>query len=230
MQQKMQNELNRQSVPVEVTANLRPDVQIQFYIDKELQINRLTATPNLTNHPKLKSLAFKYQGLEVERRLNQNNLLPKIDLQYNVLSNAPKTLSTFNVENYKAGLSINFPLFLRKERANLKLTNFKLQALAYDRQATTLRIKNKLNSVQQEIRSYQNQITLADTMVSDYSVLLKGEERKFDIRESSLFLINAREAKLIENKLKVIELENALLKAKGKLFNTLGIELLNGQG
>ncbi len=219
-----------ESVPVEVTANLRPDVQIQFYIDKELQINRLTATPNLTNHPKLKSLAFKYQGLEVERRLNQNNLLPKIDLQYNVLSNAPKTLSTFNVENYKTGLSINFPLFLRKERANLKLTNFKLQALAYDRQATTLRIKNKLNSVQQEIRSYQNQITLADTMVSDYSVLLKGEERKFDIGESSLFLINAREVKLIENKLKVIELENALLKAKGKLFNTLGIELLNGQG
>ena len=84
-------------------------------------------------------------------------------------------------------------------------------------------INNKLNSAQEEIRSYENQLTIADTIVSDYTVLLKGEERKFEIGESSLFLINSRESKLIESTLKVIALENDLLQAKATLFNVLGI-------
>ncbi len=209
-------------IPVEVKTNIVPDVQITNYIDDVLKTNTIALGIDLGSHPKLQSLDYKYKGLEVERRLKRNNLLPQIDLQYNFLSETPETISTFNTVNYKAGLAINFPLFLRKERAELKLTNYKLQAIDFDKQAKSLALKNKLNTVQQEINSYQNQISIADSIVSDYIILLKGEERKFDIGESSLFLINSRESKLIENKLKVIELENSLLIAKGKLFNTLG--------
>ncbi len=98
-----------------------------------------------------------------------------------------------------------------------------MQAIEFEKIAAEITLKNKINSVQQEIDSYENQIGIADTMVSDYTVLLKGEERKFEIGESSLFLINSRESKLIENQLKVIRLENLLLISKGKLFNVLGV-------
>lgn len=215
-------------IPVEVQINIVPETKIKNYIDSILQIDITALLIDFVNHPKLLSLDYKYKGLEVERRLKRNNLLPKIDLQYNFLSNIPEIINTFNTANYKAGLAVSFPLFLRKERANLKLTNYKIQALAYHKQITSLGLKNKINSVQQEISSYQDQIIIADSVVSDYIIMLKGEERKFDIGESSLFLINSRESKLIENKLKVIQLENSLLIAKGKLFNTLGFISIDG--
>ena len=221
----LSNHLWIENIPVEIQPNIVPDDTIKNYIDDVLQTDITTLGTDLENHPKLQSLVYKYKGLEVERRLKRNNLLPQIDLQYNFLSETPVTISSFNSVNYKAGLAIKFPLFLRKERAELKLTNYKLQAIGFEKQATSLVLNNKLNTIQQEINSYQNQITLADVIVSDYTILLKGEERKFEIGESSLFLINSRESKLIENKLKVIELENSLLNSKGRLFNTFGIEL-----
>ena len=101
--------------------------KIKNYIDDALQINSIVL--DLVNHPKLLSLDFKYKGLEVERRLKQNNLLPKIDLQYNFLNETPEMINSFNTENYKAGLAISFPLFLRKERAELKLNDYKLRKL-----------------------------------------------------------------------------------------------------
>lgn len=210
-------------VPVEIKNTLIPDTELKTTIDYALQIDTIGIDESLENHPKLQSLDYKYKSLEVDRRLKQNNLLPQVDLQYNFLSETPETINTFNIANYKAGVALRFPLFLRKERAELKLTKFKLQAVDFDKQATSLAINNKLNSAQEEIRSYENQLTIADTIVSDYTVLLKGEERKFEIGESSLFLINSRESKLIESTLKVIALENDLLQAKATLFNVLGI-------
>ena len=161
-------------VPVEIKNTLIPDTELKTTIDYALQIDTIGIDESLENHPKLQSLDYKYKSLEVDRRLKQNNLLPQVDLQYNFLSEAPETINTFNTANYKAGVAVRFPLFLRKERAELKLTKFKLQAVDFDKQATSLAINNKLNSTQEEIRSYENQLTIADTIVSDYTVLLKG--------------------------------------------------------
>ena len=209
-------------VPVELQDNILPDLEIKRQIDEALQLEVLQLESDLTNHPKLKSLDLKFRGLEVEKRLNRNNLLPQIDLQYNFLTENSEDFNSFNSNNYKAGVNVSFPLFLRKERADLRLTNYKLQAVNFEKQTVELTLKNKLNSVQEEIGSYENQIVIAEYIVTDYSILLKGEERKFALGESSLFLLKSRESNLIKNKLKAIELEYSFLKSKGKLFNVLG--------
>lgn len=213
-------------VPVELKDDISPDIELISQIDESLNISLFSfESIDLEPHPKLQSLSFKYESLEIERRLRRNNLLPKIDLQYNFLSETPGNSNSFNAADYKAGLAVSFPLFLRKERADLNLTKYKMQALEFEQQAAKQTLLNKLNIVQEEIISYENQIAIANTIVSDYTILLNGEKRKFEIGESSLFLINSRESKLIENKLKLIEIENSLLNTKGKLFNTLGIEI-----
>ncbi len=210
-------------IPVELKINIIPNLDLLSSIDETLQTNQLNEELRLVEHPKLLSLDYKYKSLEIERRLQKNDLLPQIDLQYNFLNETPESLNTFNVENYKAGLTFRFPLFLRKERAELNLTNNKLQTINFDKQSMLLSLKNKINSIKQEIISYQSQISIIENIVSDYHILLKGEERKFEIGESSLFLINARESKLIESKLKLIDLNNLLLNSKGKFFNILAI-------
>lgn len=209
-------------VPVEIQETIRPDEEVANTVDNDLQLDIYTLGNDIANHPKLRSLDFKYQGLEVERRLQKNNMLPKVDVQYNFLT-TPDALDAISTSNYKAGISVSMPLLFRKERADLRLTDFKLQAIELENQATTQVLENKLKTVEQEIESYERQVTSARTIVSDYTIMLDGEERKFETGDSSLFLINTRESKLIESKLKAIELEYILLTAKGKLFNVLGL-------
>ncbi len=177
----------------------------------------------LENHPKLLSLDAKISGLEVDRSLKRNMLLPKIDLQYNFLSPEYDRFNTFNTANYKAFVNVSFPLFLRKERGDAQLANLKLQDATFERLSTELTLQNKISAVTTEISSLETQTQLITAIVSDYQTMVRAEERKFFLGESSLFLINAREQKLIDAQLKGNELLVKQLTATARLYNALGI-------
>lgn len=220
----LSNFLWLEDTPVELQSNVVPEGNIEDNIDNALQINgNPLQTFTLENHPKLKSLNYKIEGLEVDRRLKANKLLPTIDLEYNFLSTTPEQTETFNTVNYKGGINFSFPLFLRKERGDLKLAKYKVQDAKFDLVTTELKIKNKIKAIYVELESFKNQNILIKDIVSDYNRLLSAEERKFSFGESSLFLINSREKSFIEAKLKEIEVQNKFLNTKAKLFNSLAV-------
>ena len=149
--------------------------------------------------------------------------MPTIDFEYNFLTKDPDISRTFNTTTYKSGLNISFPLFLRKERGDLKLAKLKLQDMDFERDATRVTIENKISALKQELDSYVLQSDITNQMVEDYSRMLQAEERKFQLGESSLFLVNSRESKLIDGQLKAIELQNKFFSTKAKLFNSLSV-------
>ena len=210
------------NTPVEITDRIIPDVNTFESIDATLNTSALNVENyEISNHPKLLSLDYKYQSLNIEKRLKLNNLLPQIDLQYNFLSQTPEVARSFSTSAYKSGVNINFPLFLRKERGDLKLAKIKIQDTKFEIQNTKVSLKNKIDALTMELDSYILQNDLTVTIVNDYSIMLSAEERKFFLGESSLFIVNSREAKLIDAKLKAIELENSFFKTKANLFNVL---------
>lgn len=212
------------NIPVELQDNVIPDVESSTLVDDTLRVSELLVNDQLIdNHPKLQSINYKFESLIINKRLKANMLLPKVELQYNFLSEEPDIVRSFNTSAYKSGLNLEFPLFLRKERGDLKLAKLKLQETDYQLTATKQSIKNKVTAIQQELQSYILQNDLTQKVVNDYENLLKAEDRKFTMGESSLFLVNSRESKLIEAKLKAIELENAYLNTKALLFNNLSI-------
>lgn len=216
------------NIPVELQPNVIPDAFIENTIDDVLEISGLPLTDFvLENHPKLRSLGFKYDGLEVDKRLKANKLLPKVDVQYNFLTEDADIARSFNTNQYKGGFSIAFPLFLRKERGDLKLAKTKLQDLQFDIDNAKITIQNKVLAIYRELESFETQNRLIDEIVTDYTTMLNAEERKFSFGESSIFLINSREKSLIDSQLKAIELQNKYLKAKAKLFNSLSRDLQN---
>jgi outer membrane protein TolC len=216
------------NIPVEIQDNVIPDLGIETTIDDVLEIAGLPLTEFvLENHPKLRSLNLKYEGLEVDKRLKANKLLPIVDVQYNFLTEDPDIARSFNSNTYKGGFNIAFPLFLRKERGDLKLAKFKLQDLKFDINNERINIQNKVLAIYRELESFETQNQLIDEIVNDYTTMLNAEERKFSFGESSLFLINSRERSLIDSQLKAIELQNKYLKAKAKLFNSLARDLEN---
>ena len=210
------------NIPLELEEGITPDTTTIDKIDVVLNSSVLNSTDELiANHPKLQSLQIKEEILNVDKRLKTNDLLPKIDLQYNFLSSDYENINSFNTANYKSGLNISFPLFLRKERADLRLAKLKLQDIGFDISATKVSLKNKVNATMQEIDSYNTQYDLLQDIVVDYKAFVKSEERKFSLGEGSLFLVNYREVKLIESQLKAIDVEYQLFISKSNLLRVL---------
>ena len=216
------------NTPVELQDNIIPDIKTISNVDNTFNIALFNKTNfDINNHPKIKSLGFKIKSLNIDKDLKLNNLLPQLNVQYNFLTQTPEQVNSLNINNYKVGVNFTLPLFLRKERGDYKLSKLKLQNAKYENEVIKLSIKNKVYALQQELNSLTTQSNYISDIVKDYNILLKGEERKFFLGESSLFLVNYREAKLIETKLKAIDLENNFFKAKANLFKTAVITITN---
>jgi len=216
------------NVPVELKENVIPDTNIEGEIDTTLEIlGKPLDSFTLENHPKLRSLSYKVDGLRVDKNLKANKLLPKIDLEYNFLTETPEFINSLQTQEYKGGVSFRMPLFLRKERGDLKLAKFKLQNAQFDLDNAEIQLKNKIVAIYRELESFDTQNVLINEIVDNYDTLLTAEERKFSFGESSLFLINSRENKLIDAELKQIALQNKFYETKAKLFNSLVVNPVN---
>ena len=210
------------NLPLELEDRIIPDTETTTIIDTALDINQnMLEDIDVNNHLKIKSLDYKRQGLLVNKRLKLNNLLPRVDLEYNFLSPKINGLTDFDTNNYKGGLNVYVPLFLRKERAEFKLAKLKLQDMDFVISASKVELNNKMKAIENEIFSTNRQSDLLVNLVKDYQKLVKAEERMFILGEGSLFRINYREIKLIETRLKLIDTKNKFLKSKASLFQML---------
>lgn len=213
-------------IPMEVKEDVVPVVPELNTLEASLLLEGITNTSGLlNNHPKLLSLDAKIEGLTVERSLKLNKLLPKINIQYNFLTPKIDQIRTFNTTNYKAFVNFSLPLFLRKARGDLRLANLKLQDANLERVSTAITLQNKIDAVYAEINSLTKQNQLIRNIVIDYEALVKAEERKFFLGESSLFIINSREQKLLDIQLKENILLIKRLMTTASLYNTLGLSV-----
>ncbi len=212
------------NIPLELEENIDPQEITTDDIDNTLSTNLIVLEDyDLQNHPKLRALNFKLDKLNIERRLKAEMLKPQLDLKYNFLNENVSNIDDFNVGEYTFGLQFKLPLFLRKERGDLRMAKVKVQDAEYDLELTNTTLANKINATENEILSYNRQLDASLSIVNDYEVLLRGEERKFSFGESSIFLINSREVKFIESQIKYLESYKNLLDSKAKLFNVLAL-------
>ncbi|RCS27009.1 TolC family protein [Polaribacter sp. WD7] len=214
------------NTPVELQDNIIPDTNTINIVDTTFNIALFNNQNfDINNHPKIRSLQYKIENLDVERRLKRNTLLPILDVQYNFLAPEGNQINNFNTDSYKAGIKFKLPIFLRKERGDLKLAKIKLNDTKFENEVARVSISNKIDAIQQELKSFTIQNDYLSKIVVDYGTLLRAEERKFFLGESSLFLVNSREVKLIESQIKAIDLENSFFKTKAKLFKAAVISI-----
>ena len=209
------------AIPMEISNDLIPETKLESSIQETLKTNNLfSESVSLENHPKINALQSKIDILNVERKLNANELLPKINLGYSYLSDT-NYLDDFNRENYKVGVDFSFPLFLRKERGKLKLTKYKIQETEYIMSVEKMQLSNKIQAQKTEIQSLNKQLDLIKKLAQDNKIMLDSEERLFSFGESSLFLINTRENNLVSAKLAEISLANRFYVSNSELFKIM---------
>ncbi len=175
-------------------------------LDKDL--SSLVSSLNINAHPYLSQLKNKLIQLDTDLKMKKDRLKPRLNVQYNPLSEAigSRTITDYNINNYKWGLEFKMPLFLRKERGDVKLADLKIRDTELDVQQKTNELEAKLNNYIAEWSNTRNQIDAFRLAVNQYRQMLEAERRLFDLGESSLFLINTREQAYIQANVKLTEL------------------------
>ncbi len=208
------------NIPLEISEDLYPEGNLELTLPSLLNVENLNEI-TAENLPKLNALISKIDIFRVDKNLQANKILPKLEASYNYLSE-PSAFENYRFEDYKIGVNFSFPLFLRKERAQLKLAKIQLQDAEFGFSFEKLNLENKIEAQKREIISYKKQLELNSKLVENYSTMLAGEERLFQVGESSVFLINSRENSLVSSQLATISLENTFLTSYLNLFKTIG--------
>lgn len=186
---------NEKTIPLEI-KDVAPSLPLVAYHDTLI-----------AKHPYLSINSFKLDMLQIERKLKTDRLKPLVELNYNLL-NEPVNYNPFSdldINDYKWGVSIAMPLFLRKERGDAALAGLKIQeteaGILNLKAQLALKIKNSLI----ELNNSFVQLQIYQQSVNDSKRLLDAEKNMFENGESSLFLINMRELSYIQAQLKSVE-------------------------
>jgi outer membrane protein TolC len=100
------------------------------------------------------------------------------------------------------------PIFQRQARGEIAKTKNKIADLNLDRKYLSLEIENKVKSSFSDFHSLKQQIKTNELVLNANKLLFDTENNKFQMGESSLFLINNRELKFIETEQKQIALKS----------------------
>ncbi|NJB87554.1 outer membrane protein TolC [Lewinella marina] len=189
-------------IPLELEADTRPLDPASVVVAPPEPL------PPGTENPALLRTRLKVDELEVDERLQREQLKPRLDLKYNALlaGGVDRPLESFSTRDYKWGLTFSQSLLLRKERGKLALTRIKLSETQLELSDKAAQLSVKLAQADNEARVTVAQYELARRNASDYARLLDGERDLFRAGESSLFLVNSREVSFIDASLKQLEL------------------------
>lgn len=159
-------------------------------------------------HPALVYYMTKYKSYEIERRLKAEKLKPKLDFEYKHLYNQVfPTLDGVGNEPLW-GFNFSFPLFLRRERNELKLSNLKIEQALNEYNLKQRDLETKLLGLEAEFELLEQQLNAQEDAVESYERLIIAETIKYRIGESTLFELNAWEQKMIEGQNKLIKLKS----------------------
>jgi outer membrane protein TolC len=192
-------------------------------------------TATLLEHPKIIDLQIERERLLVDRRLARESLKPKVDIKYQWLNsiNQIRTgdiTSTLSPNDYTWGISFSYPIPMRAARGKMQLNKIK----QFENQFKINQLRQELNARMQallEIQSnFEDIIGEYNTLINDFRRLLQAERTLFEMGESSLFLVNTRENRLLSAQITYINLQYSafknllnLAKTSGDLEGNLGV-------
>jgi len=212
-------------LPDDVTPAYEPALQnisqVSLPVLSELQVAALS------NHPELLLYNFKLNALDIEKKLKFQQLLPVVNFKYNQLGkkyDIPGSSAWPLFENnFQYGIHISIPLRLSEGRGEYRMAKLKISETTFELNHKRLQVELKVKSYFNELAAVKKQVAVQEKAYQNYVRLQKGEEIRFQIGESSLFLINARENKTLEALQKLQELQTKYLVTLNSLQWAAGI-------
>ncbi len=225
--QKNTNDLSgliwQNNAPSALVNNYRAIDSLEIYYNKAKTV--LTENLNLANsqNPILSKYSAYQKVLDTEVRFKKEMIKPILNVKYNFISNSGSAINpVLSNNNYKWGLNMSFPLLLRNPINEYKMAKVISENNSLELLNKTNELNFKINALQKTVSILAQQLLNAERSVSYSKLLLEAEKLKFENGESSVFMINTRENKLLETELKLAEYKLKFIKM------VLNIIYLNG--
>jgi outer membrane protein TolC len=213
--QKMRYQINnflwtKDSLPLQIAETVNPQNLKEIFINTPDSNTLQFFLGILDQHPDLQNIQFQKDILDWERKFKNTKLLPKLDLKYNFLSTdqfqffTPYGFQSFT-ENYKLGFKFQYPILIRKERADIILNQIKIKETNLKYQQKKYELENKYKSLFNELNILNKQSSQYNILTSNYATLAEAEKLKFSLGESDLLLVTTRDLQLLEAQLKLLK-------------------------
>lgn len=208
-------------VPLELGEGIIPEDITDVTID--LSVWSVIDDSLFTSHPKIAAANFKIDLREIDLKLAKENLKPKINLNYNML-NEPVggDVSGFNLNDYKFGVDIAIPIFLRSSRGAVERTSADLKIAKAEKSYTEQDVRTSFVTTVNKSKNARDQVGVLRQLVSNYRNLVLAEQKLFDIGEGSLMMLNYREIALLQTELKWVEKVSSSKTAELKILYAIG--------
>lgn len=213
--------------PLEIPENFIPPSIPSYLLDENKLAIYLEQARN--NHPEITKLNFKYEQFKVQEKLAKEAFKPQLDVSFGYLDTPKYTFGDYAItnSNHKLGVDFSIPLFMRKERGKLQQVKIKQISNELERRQISREILNDVNISYNEAKNLERVIRIQQSASANQLQLLNAEKSKFSIGESSLFLINSRENKLLDIRIKLEELKSKYEKAVASLIYAAGLNTIN---
>ena len=208
---------NEEGQPMQMSDQVIPSELENLLLYLE-QIS-LIITPAFENDPSVRKFQNKINMLELTNRLQKEQLKPHLALKYNTILNLGKEDfdPTFSLNDYKYGVSFEYPILNRKAKGDIRLNEAMIQQNLYDKTQYQEQLSNKYREINARRNIQQDILEVVNQKIDNSEELYAAEGLKFQLGESSIFLLNQRERKLLEARTDLIKSFSSI----GKLLNDL---------
>lgn len=209
-QQQLENYLWFENIPLELQpTTIAPPLSTSDLLPNLDDVNVIQLTQN---NVEVQEKLIKIAQYEVSQRLKREKLKPKLKLKYNpLLATSEEGIGpSYSITDYKWGFDFSMPLLFRTARAEVEKTELKIRATQLELEAKRNTIQNKMEANLQQQLILQNQLNLVQQNIINYQRLLEAELEKNSIGESSVFLINKRQEKLLDGQVKLLDLQTKI--------------------
>lgn len=159
----------------------------------------------LEQRPELRKLDLQKSIVNLDKALAENLRLPQLDLKLRPGADLGHQGVGFT---FKAGLQLIIPLATRTADGRERAASIKLEKLSLDQVETVRRILLQVQDAASEVEANRLRLERALEVYRLAKELEAAERLKFQLGDSSLFLVNSRERSTVAAALKVLEIRN----------------------
>jgi len=219
---------NEEGAPLELIETAVPEDVITDEMSDDL-LSELVQQAR-SNHPEIRKIQLKGDALLVENRLAKEQVRPELNLKYHLLDQpitpGGESSDTDLMDNYRVGVDFSIPIFLRKERAKLKMTDIKLTDNSLSLDFKQREVINDINASYTELVNTRQMVDQQAQMADSFRRIVQAERLNLQNGESDLFKLNIQLDKYLDVQSKLIKIKAKYKKNIAELYWAAGIENL----
>ncbi|MBY0549522.1 MAG: TolC family protein [Candidatus Obscuribacterales bacterium] len=203
---------NRRPCPYLSETNVPP----QWPLPQQFTVEQTEAcvAKAIARRPELKRIGLQRNQARLRLKLAKNDLLPQADALYTQGYDTGQS-GIGNV--YRMQVNFSEPLFLRGARGRMKANEFNIDALNSEEIAERQRLVAEVMTAAAAINAAHQRYLAVQLQTVKANEVYQGEQRRFSMGDSTVFLVTQRERQLFDARINLINTQVEYLQALARM-------------